>query len=159
MKSIMALVLISLLFSLGIASYAQTPDGDTPALEEECDDQVGAAYGLCTAYCEAMDCNSEEPWASEEACETVKTNYEYITGYSLPCDPCHTEGGCLCMIDLDCLPSEYCIEGVCTINGNTDPSGSDDTLPGGGIGGGLGGGIGGGVDGDIGGGLGGVGGL
>jgi len=124
MKSIMALVLFSLLFSLGITSHAQTPDGETPAVEEVCDVEVGAAYGLCTAYCEAMDCDSYEPKASEKACARVKANYEKKTGEVPPCDPCFdvmceettmcVEGQCICASNNDCALLEDCNDdGVC----------------------------------------------
>jgi hypothetical protein len=122
MKSIVALVLVSLWFSLGITSHAQTPDGMTPAVEDECFEEVGAAYGLCTAYCEAMDCDNDEPWASEEACASVKTDFENYTGYLLPCDPC---------LYAVCEVGEECVDGACSVGGDTDSSGSDDTLPGG----------------------------
>ena len=36
-------------------SLAQTADGETPAQEPVCDELNGALYGLCVAYCEAMD--------------------------------------------------------------------------------------------------------
>lgn len=70
---------------------AETPDGQTPAEETVCDSQIGAAYGLCTAYCEAMDCDSPAPQASPTACSRVRGNYERITGQPLPCEatcPC-----------------------------------------------------------------------
>jgi hypothetical protein len=50
-----------------------------------CDGTAGAAYGLCTAYCEAMDCESDNPQASEIACERVYSNYSKITGGVPPC--------------------------------------------------------------------------
>ena len=73
------------------AASASTPDGQTPAEETVCDGQTGAAYGLCNAYCEAMDCDSPEPQASPTACSRVQANYQRITGQPLPCDvacPC-----------------------------------------------------------------------
>ncbi|MGI9330105.1 MAG: hypothetical protein ACR2QB_05260, partial [Gammaproteobacteria bacterium] len=39
---------------------AQTPDGETPAIEDVCDGLIGGTpglYGLCVAYCEAQDLN------------------------------------------------------------------------------------------------------
>lgn len=50
-----------------------------------CDGSAGAAYGLCTAYCEAMDCDSDNPQASETACQRVYDNYAKITGGIPPC--------------------------------------------------------------------------
>lgn len=71
--------------SVGFAS-AQTPDGETPAIETVCDGQSGAAFGLCNAYCEAMDCDSGEPQASEKACNRVFDKFEQVTGEVPPCD-------------------------------------------------------------------------
>ncbi|HEY9421670.1 MAG TPA: hypothetical protein VIW92_09660, partial [Thermoanaerobaculia bacterium] len=85
------LALGSLLVSTGF-SWAETPDGQTPSEETVCDSQRGAAYGLCTAYCEAMDCDSPAPQASPTACSRVRGNYERITGLPLPCEatcPCN----------------------------------------------------------------------
>ena len=65
--------------------YAQTPDGVTPANEAICDLESGAAYGLCNAYCEAMDCDSDTPHASETACLKVQDKFIQKTGRDLPC--------------------------------------------------------------------------
>jgi hypothetical protein len=71
------------------ASHAQTADGMTPAEETVCDGQPGALWGLCVAYCEAMDCDSESPLADEQACERVLANYMKKSGGELPpCPPC-----------------------------------------------------------------------
>jgi hypothetical protein len=75
------------------AAHASTPDGQTPSEETVCDAQTGAAYGLCTAYCEAMDCDSPSPHASATACSRVQQNFLRITGQPLPCDvPCPCAG-------------------------------------------------------------------
>ena len=63
-----------------------TPDGSPPAFETVCDLESGAAFGLCNAYCEAMDCDSESPNANEKACTNVKAKYTKLTGGTLPCD-------------------------------------------------------------------------
>jgi hypothetical protein len=52
-------------------SPARTPDGLTPAEETVCDGLSGRQWGLCNAYCEAMDCDSEAAHASPTACESV----------------------------------------------------------------------------------------
>lgn len=73
------------------AVLAQTADGSTPAEETVCDSEVGAAFGLCNAYCEAMDCDSLNPQASETACTKVFGKFENITGTPPPCEnlcPC-----------------------------------------------------------------------
>jgi hypothetical protein len=64
---------------------ADTPDGQTPAEETVCDNEQGAAYGLCTAYCEAMDCDSPSQRASDKGCEAVRRNFERKTGRPIPC--------------------------------------------------------------------------
>ena len=51
-----------------------------------CDDLRGKAFGLCNAYCEALDCDWN-PNASERACEVLKSNYSSLTGESeFPCE-------------------------------------------------------------------------
>lgn len=60
-----------------------------PAVAEDCacDGEVGAGFGLCRAYCEAMDCDGIDVQASEVACGKVKANYYKITGKEfLPCE-------------------------------------------------------------------------
>jgi hypothetical protein len=76
--------------------YAQTPDGITPADEDICDSESGAAYGLCNAYCEAMDCDYELTSAAEMACLKVRDRFVQQTGRDVPCItpppecPCYT---------------------------------------------------------------------
>ena len=85
MKARLFLCLALVLICSG-AALAQTPDGETPADETVCDSETGAAYGLCNAYCEAMDCESDEPAASETACTKVRSKFQNITGRDLPCE-------------------------------------------------------------------------
>ena len=66
-------------------AFAKTPDGVTPSRETVCDNEKGAAYGLCNAYCEAMDCTDPNQKASNKGCESVKKNFEKKTGRPLPC--------------------------------------------------------------------------
>jgi hypothetical protein len=78
-----------LLASIKALGTLGTPDGIPPAFETICDGQTGAAHGLCTAYCEAMDCDSPKPHASAQACAKIANNFVRITGQPLPCDcPC-----------------------------------------------------------------------
>ena len=66
-------------------SRAQTADGFAPAEETACDGLPGAEFGLCNAYCEAIDCDSREK--PIKACESLRDNYFELTGLSaLPCD-------------------------------------------------------------------------
>jgi hypothetical protein len=68
------------------AALATTPDGQTPAEETVCDSETGAAFGLCNAYCEAMDCDSDDPQASDTACTKVRNKFMNVTGNDLPCE-------------------------------------------------------------------------
>ena len=70
----------------GLIIMAKTPDGLTPAQESECDGQPGALFGLCNAYCEAMDCDSDSPHASARACQRVLDNFLAKSGGIFP--PC-----------------------------------------------------------------------
>ncbi len=113
------------------AAIAQTADGQTPAEETVCDELSGAAFGLCNAYCEAMDCEllddgdeSTSPNASEKACLRVKNNFIKITGLAvLPCDACDPNAGQLgCPCDdstLFCADGLFCDEdnGLCVEDG------------------------------------------
>jgi hypothetical protein len=77
-------------FAIGTQSAtAKTPDGATPAEEDVCTDAglTGRAWGLCNAYCEAMDCDSDDPQASETACGRVLENWErHADGLTMPCE-------------------------------------------------------------------------
>lgn len=66
------------------ATIASTPDGQTPAVEHVCDGYQGAAFGLCNAYCEAMDCD-DDPNADQEACDKVEDKFQARTGKDIPC--------------------------------------------------------------------------
>lgn len=59
-------------FAAGNNVLALTPDGEPPSVETVCDELSGAAFGLCNAYCEAMDCENAEVNANIEACNTIK---------------------------------------------------------------------------------------
>jgi cysteine-rich repeat protein len=85
--NILCLIGFGLVFFLGNGlAFAQTPDGETPSVETVCDTQVGAAFGLCNAYCEAMDCDYATPQASEKACTRVLDRFVQLTAAVPPCD-------------------------------------------------------------------------
>src|SRR5690242_14929826 len=87
MKTHLTLSLALLLICAGTgAALASTPDGQTPSEEAVCDNETGAAFGLCNAYCEAMDCDSDDPQASDNACSKVQSKFQNITGHDLPCE-------------------------------------------------------------------------
>jgi hypothetical protein len=83
--SIKSIFPLCLLLTFAGAAAAQTPDGSPPSEETVCDGQTGAAYGLCTAFCEAMDCDSDDPQASQTACDKVGEKFLTITGQAPPC--------------------------------------------------------------------------
>ncbi len=68
--------------------HTKTLDRKTPAEEIVCDDLSGALFGLCNAYCEAMNCDSDVPQASDRACQRVLANFmKKSGGETLPiCD-------------------------------------------------------------------------
>jgi len=93
---------------VAISSMARTPDGVTPAEETVCDGLVGAAFGLCNAYCEAQDCDILDP--QRESCELLRENFERITGAgNFPCD----DGGPVPCGD----PADPQCDGVCPDDG------------------------------------------
>ena len=82
MKACLTSVIALILICTGSAMAADP--GPLPPPEEACANETGAAYGLCNAYCEAMDCDGE-PEASATACSKVQDKYTQITGHGLPC--------------------------------------------------------------------------
>jgi len=60
-------------------------DEQTPAGESICDSVSGNLFGLCNAYCEAKDCDSDDPKGAK-ACDKILSNYKKASGGALP--PC-----------------------------------------------------------------------
>ncbi len=73
---------LTLLFLLGLAGAAAAQPSDA------CDGETGAAWGLCNAYCEAMDCDGD-PQASANACLRIFDRFEQVTGRIPPCEVPH----------------------------------------------------------------------
>jgi hypothetical protein len=104
---------------LGLAMYpllaqAERKNGDTPEEDTVCEaaDLDGAAWGLCNAYCEAMDCDSDDTRASDTACERVLVNWEeHANGMTIPCEqvecPCWSSGEDLDSVHDSNLPRSY----------------------------------------------------
>jgi hypothetical protein len=66
-----------------------TPDQQPPAEEQTCDEAglVGAAFGLCVAFCEANDCDAQFDQPDDQACSTLRTRYARATGgFFFPCE-------------------------------------------------------------------------
>ena len=77
---------------MALAIGKGTRDESPPAEESVCDDAglVGAAYGLCVAYCEANDCDA---FPDSQACDRLYNDYSKITGAeSFPCDEVPSDG-------------------------------------------------------------------
>lgn len=90
MKTVLMSLCCSCCFLLILSNNAMafgdgTPDTDPPAEETVCDSFTGAAFGLCNAGCEAMDCGDPGQSASETACDKVNAKFMKITGSDLPC--------------------------------------------------------------------------
>jgi len=74
------------LLAVAVPALAKTPDGKPPSEETVCDGLEGALFGLCNAYCEAMDCDSPNHHASDTGCARVLGNYMKHSGGTPP--PC-----------------------------------------------------------------------
>ena len=70
-----------------------TPDESPPAEESVCEDAgyMGAALGLCVAFCEANDCDAQIDQPDDRACSTLRGRYLRATGQLF--FPCETDGG------------------------------------------------------------------
>lgn len=77
--------LVLLTSFLALPAGAKTPDGLPPSVETVCDGLPGAAFGICNAYCEAMDCDSGQPRASAQACSQKLRQFQRLTGSVPPC--------------------------------------------------------------------------
>lgn len=87
---------MALLLTFSTAVQAQTPDGLTPAVETVCDVYEGALFGLCNAYCEAIDCGDPNVRAAERACSRIQANFvKHSGGSSIPQD-CQKVDECPC---------------------------------------------------------------
>ena len=104
MKSILffLLTITAVTGLLGASTAAAgTPDGFTPAVEAVCDIDKGTnRFGLCNAYCEAMDCDSGSN-ASAKACSATLANYLKKSGGLEP--PCEQQNECPCVGRVDAV--------------------------------------------------------
>ena len=87
LKSATGLVLFVCLAMFGLPGMAQTSDGTTPAEETVCDGLEEVMFGICNAYCEAMDCDNPDHKASNRACQNKVRSWAGIAGdIPLPCN-------------------------------------------------------------------------
>lgn len=107
------IILVAVVIFFTGTIYAQTADGVTPAVEVPCDLESGAAFGLCVSYCEAMDCDSEQAFATETACLKIQDRFIQKTGRDLPCIipppecPCFTHQEVAEIADTQTSASEF----------------------------------------------------
>jgi hypothetical protein len=89
------------------------------ANESVCDELglEGLAWGLCNAYCEALDCDSPDPKASPRACEQLEARLEAAAAGASSCAMCP----CFSLEDLEQITTATsCNLSVnTTCNGNT----------------------------------------
>lgn len=88
-KNLIPLALMAVLAVLASpVAFAQTPDGETPANEGVCDELLGGTpglYGLCVAFCEALDLAAlSEPIteANLEALEDSRPSGRILANYN-----------------------------------------------------------------------------
>jgi hypothetical protein len=82
MRLYVSYLLLALVTALLIPISASA---QTDAEESVCDGLSGAAWGLCNAYCEVMDCDSESETASSRACLKVLGNFAKHSDEPIPC--------------------------------------------------------------------------
>ena len=73
---------ITALISLALPAHAKTPDGKTPAEESVCDslqDATPGLYGLCVAFCEAHDADSQS--ATGDPAELRRPDLKLLSNY------------------------------------------------------------------------------
>ena len=79
-----------ILASTSATAYGNgTPDEQPPAEEQVCDDAglLGAAFGLCVAFCEANDCDATLDQPDDRACSALRVKYARATGeVFFPCE-------------------------------------------------------------------------
>ena len=87
LKRASGLVLFVCLAIFGLPVMAQTSDGATPAEETVCDGLDEVMFGICIAYCEAMDCDNPDHKASNKACQNKVQSWAGMAGdVPLPCN-------------------------------------------------------------------------
>jgi hypothetical protein len=101
MRLFISCLLLALVAALLIPFSASA---QTPTEESVCDGLSGASWGLCNAYCEGMDCDSDNPNASSTACLEVLSKYTIHTEQLIPC--ARVQCPCWAPEDVDTLLSE-----------------------------------------------------
>lgn len=99
MKKLINVLLITTIFISYVSiSFAETPDGVTPAEESICDILLKEGHnenvwGICNAFCEAKDCDSQKIF--DKSCSQLLKNFIKKTNNKIP---------------LPCLPDNFCTD-------------------------------------------------
>ena len=115
---------MALLLTFSTAVQAQTPDGLTPAVETVCDVYEGALFGLCNAYCEAIDCGDPEVRAAERACSRIQANFfKHTRGELIPvdCEIVDVDDECPCFTEQSITDTIITTEGECSEFNDGEP--------------------------------------
>ena len=90
---------VGIMLAMG-STYAQGRGGGGA-----CDEWTGNAWGLCNAYCEAMNCDVSPHNASDQACTQVARNFYRATDKRIFCgEPISSRsqfGNCPCNFDVE----------------------------------------------------------
>ena len=108
MKSGITSLIFAALSLFGPAVPGQTPDNDTPANENVCDELMGGTsglYGLCVAFCEAQDCEatldlSTGTFELDSTCKT--SNVKLLEKYNQRKGPTDPEMPCVTTAPNEC---------------------------------------------------------
>ena len=79
--------LLALACCMTFGVVASTPDGQPPAKKSVCSQLSGKEFGVCNAYCEAMDCDNPNSKASNKACKIKFDQWVALRGAGVPI-PC-----------------------------------------------------------------------
>ena len=87
MNNFIKIGFLALACCMSFGVVASTPDGQPPAQESVCSQLSGKEFGVCKAYCEAMDCDNYKPKASKQACKIKFDQWVALKGKGVPL-PC-----------------------------------------------------------------------
>jgi len=82
-------IVTGLFFIACVAALGGVEAGDRHHNQSACDeaDLVGAAYGACHSYCDALDCAGPGEGQHGRACEKALDRFFELTGEYPPCEP------------------------------------------------------------------------
>lgn len=94
----MARFIISAFLGIGLCLFAVdvAEAGNRHERSSVCEDAglIGAAFAACNVYCEALDCDGDDPNGSERSCQRALNRFRDLTDGSVP--PCTVPEGVVC---------------------------------------------------------------